>query len=89
MGDWILNVQKGAKIEAVSSEMIFNQNIYKELELISRQLGCVICGIDLLISGQDYYFLETNAVPGLISMNTDEYYLGNEKSLFHELLINL
>lgn len=86
-GQKLFNISQGGVSAQWKVELELRNAIFKDAIHIAEHIGCILCGVDFLHDSKDYYFLETNAIPGLSSMGN--YYIGSEKSIFLDIVKNI
>ncbi|MHA1728405.1 MAG: ATP-grasp domain-containing protein [Promethearchaeota archaeon] len=86
-GQWKLNIHRGAKGTELKLGNTVVQDLFDDSIEMAEQLGCQLCGIDILHNKYGYYFLEANSIPGLITIR--DYYLGGNKSIFSDIIRDL
>lgn len=81
---WQFNIHKGSMCKEVAVSEAVEKKILQDSVRIAAHLETDLCGIDILHDESNYYFLEANSIPGLITIA--DYYIGTQKSIFHEIL---
>lgn len=83
----LFNIHQGGTPTSWNEDTNIKKKLFEDAIQITDCIGCDLCGVDFLHDNQDYYFLETNAIPGLTSM--ENYYFGHEKTIFLEIIKNI
>lgn len=88
-GQWKINIHRGATATKYDSDEKVIQDLCDDSVELSKLIGCELCGVDIIHNEDGFHFLETNSIPGLITINSPEFYMGENKSIFYDIINNL
>ena len=85
-GQWKINIHRGATAAQYNADKKIIQDLCDDSIELSKLIGCELCGVDIIYNEDGFYFLETNSIPGLITINSPAFYMGKNKSIFYDII---